>query len=275
MPLVQPVTFRSWSHLREHLRDRPGALFRGQRSTAWRLATSLEREVDRVHRAQVELSLLVEFRMAAPAYLPGGPVPDTDGGWLALMHHHGAPTRLLAFTKSPYVGAYFAVERLRPGDTAAVWEIDELWCTRAAAKPLGADPADLTKVLRAAHAWMHGAVLTRIFRGVVSASPTPTAARRVSQQTAFLVPGDVRLDFEDNLEGSAGEAKDLKEHVRCYAVPAAWRGEILHDLLLMNISRATLFPGLEGFAQSLKYGLVREDPIRRAIRLAMPAPGTR
>ena len=33
--------------------------------------------------------------------------------WLALMQHYGAPTRLLDFTRSPYVACFFALEELK------------------------------------------------------------------------------------------------------------------------------------------------------------------
>ena len=38
------------------------------------------------------------------------------------MQHHGAPTRLIDFTWSPYVAAFFALERAT-GD-AAVWAVN-------------------------------------------------------------------------------------------------------------------------------------------------------
>jgi hypothetical protein len=44
---------------------------------------------------------------------------------------------------------------------------------------------------------------------------------------------------------------------------------MLQDLRLMNITRASLYPGLDGFAQSLKYELVRENHTQRSIRQAM------
>lgn len=46
------------------------------------------------------------------------------------------------------------------------------------------------------------------------------------------------------------------------------RGRILEQLRLMNITRASLFPGLDGFAQSLRTLLVTESPLQRALRLA-------
>jgi hypothetical protein len=50
-------------------------------------------------------------------------VPNNDEiEWLALMQHHGAPTRLLDFTWSPYVAAFFALERAT--EDAAVWAIN-------------------------------------------------------------------------------------------------------------------------------------------------------
>lgn len=47
--------------------------------------------------------------------------------WLALMQHHGAPTRLLDFTWSPFVSAFFALERATKD--AAIWAIfvPEIW----------------------------------------------------------------------------------------------------------------------------------------------------
>lgn len=71
----------------------------------------------------------------------------------------------------------------------------------------------------------------------------------------------------------------IMEHVKCYPIPGVCRGEMRRDLRLMNISRASLFPSLEIFAQSLhsdnlicraakvvdvvqslKYALIEEDP---------------
>ena len=68
-------------------------------SAAWR--------VGRTKRAAVEIRLSREFRRAYHDYATHIPSQGSVIEWLALMQHHGAPTRLLDFSYSVYVAAYF------------------------------------------------------------------------------------------------------------------------------------------------------------------------
>ncbi|HEY0843828.1 MAG TPA: FRG domain-containing protein [Noviherbaspirillum sp.] len=80
-------------------------LFRGQPNAEWHLLPS----VHRGYSAQQERYLTNEFRVRARSRYADCPANDDYPGWLALMQHYGLPTRLLDWTHSPLVAAFFAV----------------------------------------------------------------------------------------------------------------------------------------------------------------------
>ncbi len=113
-----------------HVLAKHGWLYRGQRSADWPLQTSLERCCNRqkilaLDQSRIESELFREFRRAYHQY--ANHIPDASSclEWMSLMQHHGAPTRLLDFTYSIYVAAYFALESAE-GD-AAVWAFNGPW----------------------------------------------------------------------------------------------------------------------------------------------------
>jgi hypothetical protein len=90
-----------------------GWLFRGHRSIRWKLETSLERAARRcgVNQQEYERRIFEEFRRHAHTYLVRTPKDEDTLEWLALMQHHGAPTRLLDFTTSFWIALFFAFEQ--------------------------------------------------------------------------------------------------------------------------------------------------------------------
>lgn len=98
-------------------------LFRGQPNAAWNLLPS----VHRGYSAQQERYLTNEFRVRARSRYAQCPANDDYPGWLALMQHYGLPTRLLDWTHSPLVAAFFAVHpdycpvELRGNRDACIW----------------------------------------------------------------------------------------------------------------------------------------------------------
>ena len=87
-----------------------------------------------------------EFRRGFHHYTSSPPPTEFPLEWASIMQHHGAPTRLLDFSYSIYVAAYFAFER-SVGKYAAVWSIDARWDSR-----LGRCAARYRKDSRR-HAW--------------------------------------------------------------------------------------------------------------------------
>src|SRR5215831_2254179 len=78
-----------------------------------------------------ERRILSLFKRKAHLFLDYIPADTDYFQWLGIMQHHGAPTRLIDFTWSPTVAAFFALESAKPGDKCAVWAIavPKLWTT--------------------------------------------------------------------------------------------------------------------------------------------------
>src|SRR5438132_6676565 len=101
--------------------------FRGEGDERWPLYSSLSRYLQNFGVApkawpEQERRILRIFKRKAHQFLERPPEWDDDFHWLALMQHHGAPTRLIDFTWSPYVAAFFSLERA-VGD-GVVWALN-------------------------------------------------------------------------------------------------------------------------------------------------------
>lgn len=99
--------------------------FRGQRAESWDIQAGVFRDD---HAAQ-ERNYVHRFRSRAGTRYAHLPDQDDLGVWLSLMQHYGLPTRLLDWSRSPLVAAYFAVENYiyekdaSPAD-AAIWILE-------------------------------------------------------------------------------------------------------------------------------------------------------
>ncbi len=234
-------------------------VFRGQQSADWVLSTSFERECIRFgvrsgKRPLVEDEMVREFQRRLHHYTSNVPDTASTDEWLALMQHHGAPTRLLDVTYSPYVAAYFAFEHSEPDSYVAVWCLESAWFE---------EWEQLNGWLAACHQAYRenrqGREFDDVFMAapnklVLAANPLRLNERLAYQKGAFLCPGDIRVGFMDNLSAYASK-EELRKRVIRYRIPTGLAGKerdrALKELDRMNISRTTLFPGLDGFAQSL------------------------
>src|SRR6476620_4244088 len=275
----------SWGQLVTELEKlTEGFVFRGHGDANWPLMHSLERHTPAGWTCSEAESLLEEeFSRRAHNYLEPHQMPATHGEWLALMQHFGAPTRLVDVTRSPFIAAYFAVEEI-PGNAsvAAVWAINLRWCREACGKLVMNSPAALVipeGMTPSGNAewtfsrlpkpdtigWHNG-----LPRMVVPYCPTKLSERLSVQQGEFLVPSEVDVPFMDNW--SEMRKALPKGGVIRFTLPKSERSRALRQLRLMNVSRTSLFPGLDGFAQSFRQLLVEETAQSRNLRHLVKDP---
>ena len=69
-----------------------------------------------------ELHIIEEFKRLTPSLGAACPNPTDHLQWLILMQHYGAPTRLLDWSESILVAAFFAVNE-NPKKDAEIWRI--------------------------------------------------------------------------------------------------------------------------------------------------------
>lgn len=266
------VQISDWSEVFDLPEVKHGiCVYRGQCSSAWPLQTSLERELKRCaipddYFLQKERSLLTEFRRRAHLYSQDLPDLDDTVGWLALMQHHGAPTRLLDFSYSFFVACYFAFSS-GEGESA-VWAINDLWLRTCIADTslredaLNAQVTFANKKLQSFHdTFKGGGKPDGDDNLILMIEPTRQIQRLAIQQGLFLMPLNLHTSFVANLEATPSYCdepesewlRDTKKHVKKIEFTDDVRRVGLRELRKMNITAESLLPGLDGFARSLSH----------------------
>ena len=246
-PAYPVYRLKTWDEFLKLISEPPYAnwAYRGERDERWPLHTSLARYflnfgVATAAWPRQEARILRVFKRKAHQFLPSAPELDDDFQWLALMQHHGAPTRLLDFTWSPYVAAFFALERTL--NDGVVWAINPFGLDSGAVKHSKMDPrlkGNFTRYF-----------LNGTHRFVWLGEPHTMNRRLIAQSGTFVVPGVLDEPVEEVIR--AGGQQDLLVK---FVLTNAVRETGMRELYRMNITYATLFPDLDGLAKSLGYEL--------------------
>jgi hypothetical protein len=251
-------------------------LFRGQTSATWNLQPSVHRD----YGEEEEKYLTQEFRARAGVRHARLPRYEDYADWLALMQHYGLPTRLLDWTYSPLVAAFFAVERTmrhnaksqeEPTD-AAIWALHP----RQLNQDQGLKPYvyplnswDLSDLVQGAfynidRSPKRGTRLTRLFRrasayqypqplDVAAAMAVETDARMQVQRGAFTIH---RASQPLNLVPGS------ESWLRKFVIPGEAVRELGDEVQALGLSLADLFPDLASLARDLSSRIPKKATVR-------------
>ncbi len=239
---------QSWEAFLTHITAPPYShwAFRGERDERAPLYSSLSRYLQNYRVApaawpEQEMRILRVFKRKAHQFLEKPPALDDDFQWLALMQHHGAPTRLLDFTWSPYVAAYFAMRRTL--GAGVVWAMNPARINSSRTpKPRRMDPRPPGNFAR------YFARGDRRF--VWMGEPQTMNQRLIAQSGTFAVPGVLDVPIEQILA-----SRDPENVLAKFVIAQPVREIAMRELYRMNITYATLFPDLDGLAKSMAYEL--------------------
>lgn len=226
--------------------------YRGQRDASWSVAPALWRRGERRRYSEAdERNFTHRFRTRAAIRYQSTPDYDDASAWLSLMQHYGLPTRLLDWSRSPLVAAYFALESYlespesEPRD-AAIWVLSPHELNRRQGGS-GVTPAigsgDCAHLVDPAFRDERRNGHSAERADVIAAMATELDMRMFVQQGCFTVHAPHSEPLEDNL---------LTEDILWrLLVPRDVVGTFAREMDMLGFRGGDLFPDLQNLAKEL------------------------
>ena len=237
MVLIDSIECRSWSEFKTAVIDelfgtemfrRGRYLFRGQRNPDWELVSSYDRWFDaegfaEATRVPLAAELLEDFR--SELEWSGFAVNLHDEkSLLALAQHYGLPTRLLDWTESPFVAAFFAfldwVLLGNEQERVVIWALDAR-----------------------SYVWS-------VERGVEIVSVQPGSNARLRNQEGKFTLARTPFRCLEEYVRHFGAKDDVP--LKRFAIPCRDGRHALAEMDAMGINPARTYPDLTGFATGVK-----------------------
>lgn len=219
--------------------------FRGQSCSSWGLASSFDRVhdsltykqrqdyYDKIMRSfQINYDIYGDMDSAARELFNSAGRPQSIQEYETRAQHYGLQTRLLDWSHSLYVAAFFAFSRIEQctSDMVSIWALDR-------------------RGMRAAFSEDHIEVIDEIYRdnrrhlwqmGVLIKNKTDISNMAEIFQSRSRLVGNVR--------------KGAKPLLIRFDIPRGEARIAADDLNMMRINSVTLFPGIEGVVQWIQDG---------------------
>lgn len=218
---------RSWSDLARLIEqvalERTTWIFRGEPSDTYELRPACGRQGNtrgsvRTIRYDVadERAALKRFIYDAQPYV--GFAPNSEMEWLAIAQHHGMATRLLDWTESLLVAAFFAVEQAENRDQALIYGAAGLPVLDPERSP---DPFDVPEVT--IYRPRHIDVRIAAQRSVFTVHPDPTAAFDFPGLHSWTITRKACLDLKLILDSCAINYASMFPDIEGLARHVGWR----------------------------------------------------
>ena len=168
---------------------------------------------------------LASFKLQAAPHLEIEPANDWE--WLMIAQHHGMATRLLDWTRNPLAALYFAVEESNGGEESVVWALrhsgEEAW-TLAASVERGSEERRIEDPFA--------------ITSLTGFTPRHVAKRVIAQSALFTAHPP---EFSMRSNYTQGTVLEIP-------IAGKSRSDLRWQLERLNMTRATLFPDLDGIA---------------------------
>ncbi len=165
----------------------------------------------------VERKVIKTFKERSLPFL--STIPSNNWEWLALAQHHGLPTRLLDWTRNPLVATYFSVMK-ESNEQSVIYILQKN-------QPIvdvqnSKDPQDMTG-------------------NPVRYIPSHVTERIIVQNGLFT--------FHPDTPNKEYKADELDKVI----IPSNARKRLKQDLYQYSVHEASMFPGLDGLANHIKW----------------------
>jgi len=218
--------------------------FRGHAESSWKLQPSLWRDYSKNQESYMTHEFLFKARTRVISY----PTIEDKTGWLSLMQHHGLPTRLLDWTKSPLVALYFATEygqrhkNIIPKENACIWlvcpsELNKFYDHEELIYPLNSrKPSNFVE-----QAFY---IEDNDNLGVIAASSIESDGRMIMQQSAFTVHSE-QAPLEEKFK--------IDKWLIKLEIPQKSIFEIATELEINGFTISNIYPDLDNLSTEIKY----------------------
>ncbi len=209
----------------------------------WTLVPSVYRES---RTRKYEISSVSRFMAKARSRHLNCPPEDRFPDWMFLMQHYGLPTRLLDWTESPLIAAFFAVQDVLDAKDGiepdgVIWALNPTKLNRL---QIG-EPVVVGAMSKEAIPLFHPAfdVRAQSHEQILAITTHEIDTRMLAQASTFTLHG-----FSKPLE----ELDDHETFLHKIIIPGAAKKTLRVELEILGIRLENLFPDLDHLAQSLK-----------------------